>query len=122
MKRLFKMLSLLSILLILGSCDSSKAINIEAVLGNTRFVVFDNYVLNTHKIVGIQITGGGYSGKTVYIGDQIEIALNTSYDITWIWIEGVNQKSGTKLGHKFNSDYGTQTIYIGTGDYSSIFY
>lgn len=55
MKRLFKMLSLLSILLILGSCSSSKSINVS------EFYTDSGYILITFNRTAEDLSGYTYS-------------------------------------------------------------
>lgn len=122
MKRFLRMITLLGVLFIIGSCSSSKSVNTSEVTGSVQYVVFEDYSLNSYDVVGIEITGGDYSAKTVYTGDQLVIESGVAYDIPWLWIEGTSLKSSSKLDYVFNSDYGTQTIHLGTGTYSTIFY
>ena len=125
MKRLIKLLSIFGVLIILGSCSSSKSVNTSEITGTAQYVIFKDYSLNIYDVVGIYITGGEYDNYYVNTGDEVEIKSDVNYDIEWHWIDTSNSTAIEKFSTKsktFNSGYGTLTINLGTGNYSSIFY
>lgn len=109
MKRLFKMLSLLSILLILGSCDSSKSINIQITNPNQVFVNFISEDPN-YRVRSITIREAS-SGKSVTLFEGEEdtdgfMEKYKNYYVDWKWIHKTNL---TDKGECFNG-----SIYIDT--------
>lgn len=95
MKRLFKMLSLLSILLILGSCDSSKRVIALPSEGYVQFTVRflpynpQAYRLFSTIIVYDEVTGKeqGFFGKDLI---EAKIAKNRKYIVKWRTVDLVN--------------------------------
>ncbi len=121
MKRLFKMLSLLSILLILGSCDSSKAINVSTIKGEKIYVRFINFDQNVYKVVAIYI-----DGVSMGVGSNHEITSGVSYKIKWEWIEDKAIRR-REIDYTFKSIDAVTVITLGTGlstngGYENIFY
>ncbi len=116
MKRLFKMLSLLSILLILGSCDSSKAINISAVKGVKQYVKFKSLNSTTYPVIYISVVKGSGVPDYKFIGDEYEVERNTSYIVQWQYkdtTDNNNLKTVVKTDVFFNFQDSTVLISLG---------
>ncbi len=123
MKRLFKMLSLLSILLILGSCDSSKAINVSTIKGNKQAVIFTHFNETNYPVKYIYISGGNYPADPFFPGNQIEIDTSVPYTITWTYedkLDGNAWKTVSKTNYSF--EFSQYTLRIALGNSSSSFH
>lgn len=131
MKRLFKMLSLLSILLILGSCDSSKSVNVTNLSIEDIIVTFgvqdvyednngDKYAISGFiKVENTATHEWKQYKKTEEIKGFMK-AMET-YDITWNMINTTTfeLKSGLKYeGYKFAPESRNIKLKFGITDYA----
>ncbi len=125
MKRLIKLLSIFGVLIILGSCSSSKSVNVTAITGETKYIFFKTYEGSPYNVAYIEISGGEYNLKTFYTGSQIKVDSSVKYNITWYWIDPTNSiplQSSSKTNYPFDFDYSTSLISLGTGNtYKNIF-
>ena len=123
MKRLFKMLSVLGILLILGSCESSKNINVATpIIGDQQYVQFLNYKDNgTYPVLNVSI-----NGVNVGIGSPYPIDKSLVYTITWQWISpnasGNMSIQNNTISKKFSSNHATILMRLGTHTFKDIYY
>ena len=116
MKRLFKMLSLLSILLILGSCSSSKSINITQIKSTKQFVKFKSLNDTTYPVIYISIVGADLNINDRFVGDEYEVSRETEYVVSWQYIDKTDNnsfKTVVKTGVVFNFPDSTVMVELG---------
>lgn len=121
MKRLIKLLSIFGVLIILGSCSSSKSVNVSTVTGDTKYVKFVSLYSSTYPVQYLTIDGGDYDGDTYFFaGDDIKIDTSVKYTISWVVLDKVSTSStygnfitSTKSNCNFQSDKTTLTIALG---------
>ena len=121
MKRLFKMLSLLSILLILGSCDSSKSINVTNSITERMSVVvtvdrttYPDMTTNSYIYMSIKSDDGKEEFKGIKLDQSISLSKDTSYSLSGYYINNLD-----KVIYFSTEDFSTsvydssiQTIYL----------
>jgi len=123
MKRLMKMLILLSILFILGSCSTSKSINIENIKGKKQAVIFTHFNETLYPVKYIYISGGNYPSDPFFPGNQIEIDTGIPYTVTWTYEDKTDSnqwKTISKTNCQF--EFSQYTLRIALGNSSSSFH
>lgn len=123
MKKLFKMLSVLSILLILGSCSTSKSIDVSTIKGTKQAVIFTHFNEPVYPIKYIYISGGDYPMDPFFPGDQIVISTGVPYTITWTYEDTTDSnqwKTVSKTNQEF--EFSQYTLRIALGNTSSSFH
>lgn len=121
MKRLIKLLSIFGVLIILGSCSSSKSVNVSTVLGEVQYIKFTSLDETNYPLKYIYITGGEYNNKLFFPDRQISVDTGYKYTIVWTVLDKSDGKyyDYSKSNIEFNFNDGT-TIY-GLGNSSSLF-
>ncbi len=126
MKRLIKLLSIFGVLIILGSCSSSKSVNVSTITGVKQYIKFKSLNSTSYPIKSIKITSsdGTYTSKTFFVGDEMEVLTDTSYTVIWKY-EDVSAGSSdyitiTKTDVEFS--FNDSTILVALGTTPSQFY
>lgn len=122
MKRLIKLLSIFGVLIILGSCSSSKSVNVSTVTGENKYVIFTSLYSTTYPIQYLYITGGEYTNKLFFPNNSVKVELGIKYSITWTFKDTTDNnafKNITRTNEEFN--FIPSTIHVQLGNTSSLF-
>ena len=125
MKRLIKLLSIFGVLIILGSCSSSKSVNVSTITGDRLYVKFDisTYYEDTYRIREITVIDEETLEECGYDEGEIDYSgfmkKGRQYRIKWNWVnknDYTDKDNAEKVHFIINEQRDVVIVRLGISD------